>query len=302
MISVRRATMAAIAAAGLLIALGAGLLLATSDHLVDPIAFGAPVAVIVVGWFSAALYWLVRRPGNRLGLYLLALAVAHAAVSLMGANQPELRTFGVLVDSVFLLLVFCVVFAFPEGRITSRFAWALLGAIALERLESNVPALLFSPVVNGNAPLGGCNASCPTNGFMIADRPDLADGFFSGDTSAYFLLAAYSAFFVYLIYQLATATRPRTRALLPVYVPALVAIFPVMVFFGELGRAGGLRCGPAPYGLDGHRRVQRTAVWISAFDRGEHVLRRDGVEKDRLPPGREPKGLSAARDAGRCTR
>ena len=69
---------------------------------------------------------------------------------------------------------------------------------------------------------------------MIADRPTLADGFLSSDISAYYLLAAYSAYFVYLIYRLATATRPRRRALLPVYVPALLAIFPVMVLFAEL--------------------------------------------------------------------
>ena len=73
----RRDVLIALAIGGLLVAIGAGLLLATSDHLVDPIAFGLHVAVMVVGWFSAALYWLVRRPGNRLGLFLLALAVAR---------------------------------------------------------------------------------------------------------------------------------------------------------------------------------------------------------------------------------
>ena len=99
MISVRRGSLAAFAAAGLLVAMGAGLLLATSDHLVDPIAFGLQMAVTVVGWFSAALYWLVRRPGNRLGLFLLALAVALAAISLQGATQPHLRSIGVLADS-----------------------------------------------------------------------------------------------------------------------------------------------------------------------------------------------------------
>ena len=36
----RRGVLIAVAAAGLLVAIGAGLLLATSDHLVDPIAFG----------------------------------------------------------------------------------------------------------------------------------------------------------------------------------------------------------------------------------------------------------------------
>ena len=227
----RRGVLTALAIGGLLVAIGGGLLLATSDHLVDPIAFGLHVAVMVVGWFGAALYWLVRRPGNRLGVLLLAVAVCTAVMSLQGATQPHLRSIGVLADWLFVLLVFYVIFSFPEGRIESRVGWAILAAIALERLESYVPTLLFSPVVNGNLPLAGCTAECPANGFMIADRPTLADGLFSSDISTYFLLATRSAIFVYLIYRLATATRPRRRALLPVYVPVLMFLTPALVLY-----------------------------------------------------------------------
>ena len=216
---------------GLLVAIGAGLLVATSDHFVDPIAFGLQVAVLVVGWFSAALYWLVRRPGNRLGLFLLAVAVCTAVMSLQGANQPQLHSIGVLADWLFVLLVFYVIFAFPAGRIESRVGWALLGATALERLESYVPSLLFSPVVHANLPLAACNAACPANGFMIDDRPAIADGLFSSNVSTYILLAIRSAIFVYLIYRLATATRPRRRALLPVYVVVLTALVPILVSY-----------------------------------------------------------------------
>ena len=227
----RRGVLIALAIGGLLVAIGAGLLLATSDHLVDPIAFGLYVAVMVVGWFGAALYWLVRRPGNRLGLVLLAVAVCTAMMSLEGATQPDLRSIGVLADWLFVLLVFYVIFAFPEGRIASRVGWVLLGAVALERLESYVPSLLFSPVVSGNLPYAGCNAACPANGLMIADRPTLADGLFSSDVSTYILLATRSAIFVYLIYRAATATRPRRRALLPVYVPAVMLLAPILVLY-----------------------------------------------------------------------
>ena len=127
--------------------------------------------------------------------------------------------------------MFYVIFAFPEGRIASRFAWALLGAMSLPILEFDVPELLFSPVVHGPIPLADCDPACPANGFMIADRPTLADGVLSDDFLAYYLLAAFSALFVFLIYRLATATRPRRRALLPVYVPALVSIVPVVGFY-----------------------------------------------------------------------
>ena len=186
---------------------------------------------MVLGWFSAALYWLVRRPGNRLGLFLLAVAVCTIFMSLQGATQPQLHSIGVLADWPLVLLWFYVVFAFPEGRVASRVGWALLGAIALERLESYVPSLLFSPVVNGNFPQAGCNAACPANGFMIADRPTIADGLFSSDITTHYLFAVRSAIFIYLIYRLATATRPRRRALLPVYVPVLMTIALLLVFY-----------------------------------------------------------------------
>ena len=227
----RRSVLIAVAVGGVLVAIGAGLLVATSDHLVQQIEWGLIMAVRVLGWFSAALYWLVRRPGNRLGPSLLALAVAMAAMSLQGATQPLLRSTSMLAVSFVFLLVFYVLFAFPEGRIASRLAWALLGAMVLSILEYDVPGLLFSPVVYGPIPLADCDPACPANGFMIADRPTLADGFVSEDFMGYYLLAAFSAFFVYLGYRLATATRPRRRALLPVYLPALLSVVPVVVYY-----------------------------------------------------------------------
>jgi signal transduction histidine kinase len=227
----RRGVLTGFAIGGLSGAIGAGLLVATSDHLVHPIGFGLWLAVTVVGWLGAALYWLVRRPGNRLGLLLLAVAVCTVVMSLQGANQPLLHGIGVLADWLFVLAVFYVVFAFPEGRIETRVAWALLGATALERLGSYVPSLLFSPTVSGNFPQAACNAACPANGFMIADRPTIADGLLSSEISIYVRLAVRSAICVYLIYRLATATKPRRRALVPVYVPVLIAIAPILVFY-----------------------------------------------------------------------
>ncbi len=217
----------------------------------------------IVGWFGAALYWLVRRPGNRLGLVLLVVAVCMVVMSLQGANQPQLHGIGVLADWLFVLLVFYVVFAFPEGRIESRVGWALLGATALERLASYVPSLLFSPIVYSNFPQAGCNAACPPNGFMIADRPTIADGVLSSDTSLYVRLAVRSAICAYLIYRLATATKPRRRALVPVYVPVLMAIAPILVLYAArlgfvhldagavstLGWAGTIGIGALPYGF-----------------------------------------------------
>ena len=233
MISVRRGSLAAFAAAGLLVAIGAGLLLATSDHLVDPIAYGIQRAVIIVGWSSAALYWLVRRPGNRLGLAFVALALASVVMSLQGASDPVLHSIGVFGDFPSFVLAFYVIFAFPDGRLGGWLERLLLAGWALSFFTSSFPQLFFSPVVSGGGPIAGCNAGCPTNAFMIADRPTIADGF--GSNGSYLTLALGVGTLAVLFYRLATATRPRRRALIPVYVPAVMLAATVLIFHGIVG-------------------------------------------------------------------
>ena len=233
MISVRRGVLVALASAAVLVAIGAGLLLATSDHLVDPIAYGIQRAVIIVGWSSAALYWLVRRPGNRLGLAFVALALASVVMSLQGASDPVLHSIGVFGDFPSFVLAFYVIFAFPDGRLGGWVERLLLAGWALSFFTSAFPQLFFSPVVSGGGPIAGCNAGCPTNAFMIADRPTIADGF--GSNGSYLTLALGVGTLAVLFYRLATATRPRRRALIPVYVPAVMLAATVLIFHGIVG-------------------------------------------------------------------
>ena len=136
----RRGVLIAAAIAWVLVAIGAGLLLATSDHLVDPIAYGIQRAVIIVGWSSAALYWLVRRPGNRLGLAFVALALASVVMSLQGASDPLLHSIGVFGDFPSFVLAYYVIFAFPEGRLGATPERLLLAGWALSFCTSFFPS------------------------------------------------------------------------------------------------------------------------------------------------------------------
>ena len=150
-------------------------------------------------------------------------------MALEGASDEILHSLGVAVEPVFFLLAYMVVFAFPEGRIGRAERLVLLG-MSLYFLVAFVPWLFFSPVVSGGAPLVGCNASCPANGLMIADRPDIAAWF--GSDLAWVVIALLTATIALLVIRLATASRPRRRTLLPVYVPALVLTVPVLAFHG----------------------------------------------------------------------
>src|SRR5262245_23744183 len=173
----RPRVMRAVAASGLVVGLAAGLLVATSGHLVHPVEFGVQIAIIVVGTVAIALYWSVRRPGNRIALVLLAYAAAIAAVGLQGASNPQLHSIGVLAEHVAFLLGYYVIFIFPEGRLRSRLAKLLLAGIVLFRGVPFLQSFLFSPSVQGAAPLARCDASCPSNGLLLSERAGVATGF-----------------------------------------------------------------------------------------------------------------------------
>ena len=261
----------AIALGGLVAAVGGGLLLATSDHLVDPVAFGTQLCLMVIGTVAAALVWIKRRPENRVGPLLLAFAFVTAGLALEGADDEILHSLGVALEPLFFLLAYLVVFAFPEGR-TGRAERLLLAGMALYFLVAFVPWLFFSPVVSGGGPLFGCNASCPANGLMIADRPNIAASF--GSDLAWAVIALLTATIVLLAVRLATASRPRRRTLLPVYVPALVLSVPLLgVPRLRGGRAPPGRGHPVGSRLDRDRRPRRDAVRVPARDRPGERLR-----------------------------
>lgn len=205
----------------------AAVLVATSGHLVDPLAYGLEIGVVLSGTVFVALYWAVHRPGNRLAGLLLAYAACAAGLSLQGASAPLLHSIGVLFDAPIFLLGFYLVFAFPRGVVEGILERVLLAAVAWALLATFVPWFFFSPVVSGGAPLAACTADCPTNPLMIADRPGIADGF--GTMEEYLAAIVAVAIVAGAVYRIATVTRPRGRALLPVYVPLLLLTVPFAI-------------------------------------------------------------------------
>jgi signal transduction histidine kinase len=109
----------------------------------------------------------------------------------------------------------------------------LVAAPTVVILVSFLPWFFFSPYVAGQAPLAKCNAACPKNGLMIADRPSIAAGL--GKTEHVLAALVAIAIVAAIVYRLARATRPRRRALLPVYVPALLLTVPFGLFQGAGG-------------------------------------------------------------------
>ncbi len=218
---------AAIAVIGVGLAISSGLFLATSDFLVDATAYGLQTAFMVAATVTAGLVWLRRRPGNGVGVLLLALGFTITVTALQGANEPYLHSLGVLVEPVLFLLGYVVVFAFPEGRLTGVPERLILAGMTLYFMVAFVPWMFFAPVVPSGAPLGGCDP-CPANGLLIADRPAIA----ASIDLTWVVIGLLTATLVLLAYRVATASRPRRRTLLPVYIPALLLTVPLLAFHG----------------------------------------------------------------------
>jgi signal transduction histidine kinase len=214
------------------VAVGGGALLATSNHLARAQAYALEVSIIVALSVGVGLYWLARRPSSRVGFTLLMYAAAVGGLSLQGASNPLLHSIGVLFDAPVFLLGYYLIFSFPQGRLVGALEKLLVLAVAWALLASFVPWFFFSPVVSGGAPLAGCNANCPTNALMIANRPSIASGF--GRFEEYLAVGIATAIVAALCYRVASASRPRRRALLPVYVPALLLTVPFVIFHTSL--------------------------------------------------------------------
>ena len=196
-------------------------LVATSDHLARPGAYGLFIANLVIGTFLVAFYWLQHRPGEPTGRLLLALGFANLGAALQGASNPLLHSVGVLFEILIINLGFYVIFAFPTGRLAHRLDRIVMAAIALVTVWGTIPFLLFAPVVWGGIHLGACTAACPDNAMMIADRPALAS--LSTGSSSHAAAAALAAGIAgILLFRLAIASPPRRRMLAPIYAPALL--------------------------------------------------------------------------------
>lgn len=229
----RRPTRYAIGTVGFLAGVGSFILVGTSDHLVDPLEYGLLLADVIVGTAAVTVYWLVRRPGSRMAPILLALATAYVGIALQGASLPLLHSIGVLFDAFVFTLGYYAVFAFPHGRLVGALNKLVIAACVMFLLTSFLPWFLFSPVVSGGAPLAHCNADCPSNALMIADRPGIAAGL--GRTVEILAVGVALLIVGTIAYRLRTAPHRQRRTLLPVYVPTLLLAIP----FGIFHAAGG---------------------------------------------------------------
>jgi signal transduction histidine kinase len=121
------------------------------------------VLSVLVGWAFAGsgLYAWGRRPENRLGPLMTLVGCAYLVGQiLIQAHSPSLFTSGMWVGDAWVVLFVLFLLSFPDGRLTSRFDFGVIGMFAVMAVPLELLWLLFfDPGESKNALLVWPNAS-----------------------------------------------------------------------------------------------------------------------------------------------
>jgi signal transduction histidine kinase len=106
---------------------------------------------LLAGWSfvgSGLVAW-ARRPGNRTGPLMVLVGLTFLAGLLSAAGQPTVQAFGTWVRPLHLAVFTHLLLAFPGGRLDSRLAHGLVGAVYLD-----LAVLYHAPLLLGDAGVG----------------------------------------------------------------------------------------------------------------------------------------------------
>jgi len=88
-------------------------------------------ADFIVGPIGVGLYWMHRRPGNRMGLLLIVLGLLGVPYILASSSDPTLFGIGVLAEDPLYVMAYIVILAFPTGRLEGRLEWLVIAMLAV---------------------------------------------------------------------------------------------------------------------------------------------------------------------------
>jgi signal transduction histidine kinase len=214
----------AVAAAALLVSAAVAALVITGGVSQDPKGQATVIVFNILTLALAGLLWLRARPTSPLGRVLLGMGLLVALPGLTGSSVPAVYFLGILFGWVAAIATTWLVLAFPGVRLDPVGA-AIVGLAGATFLLAELPRMLVTASVSGLPAVGQCGANCPPNPVLVIDSPKLSDAFRISETV---LRTAWAlALLTYLVVRLVSASRPRRRALAPVYCAAVlfVAVF-----------------------------------------------------------------------------
>jgi PAS domain S-box-containing protein len=211
----RRLTMAGVVGLGLLLSVGALLLVLSSDHESNRVFTATAFLLMAWSFILGGLVARMRRPDNGFGLLLTAVGMTVFLGALGAANDSLPFTIGYTFGAFFIAVFIHALLAFPRGYLETRLVY---GIVTTGYLILTVGALATSLF---DDPSDNC-PECPANAFLIADSPTAVDVI-----NAILVVAGVPALAasVYVFWRRwHAASRPIRRVLAPVYVAAGVTL------------------------------------------------------------------------------
>jgi signal transduction histidine kinase len=143
---------------------------ATSDTTTWRGLWIAGSTLITAGFLGVGLFTWARRPDNRVGPLMVAVAYAWVVSDLTLSDSELLFTVGSLCSQLFIAVTVHLLLVFPTGRFQSRIDRLTAAAAYLAAGPLYVAAFVFADPASY-----GCG-TCPDNSFLVADNKPLADG------------------------------------------------------------------------------------------------------------------------------
>jgi signal transduction histidine kinase len=142
----------------------------------EGIARGIMAAIPV----AVGLYASRHRAHARFGRLLLGFSVVWLLALLSSSSSSLLYSVGRLSGWISVLLLACVILAYPTGRLVSRADRAVALVVVAAILVLYVPTALLVKRYPVPSPFTSCTSGCPTNAFMlIGHEPSWVGSFLS---------------------------------------------------------------------------------------------------------------------------
>jgi signal transduction histidine kinase len=165
-----RRALLGLGAAGLILGVPIAAITATSDHTNLKGLMAGLTLLVAWSFLGTGLYLWDRRPDNLTGPLMVALAFSWLAAGLSSSNSPGLYIAGTLVNALPFGILTHLLFAFPSGRLRSKWDRRFVGlGYLVTTLAPAIGIVFFDPAVSDDGP------DCPANPLLIWDSPDAYD-------------------------------------------------------------------------------------------------------------------------------
>jgi signal transduction histidine kinase len=126
---------------------------------------------ITWGFLGVGLFTWARRPDNRVGPLMVAVAFSWVVSDLVFANAELLFSLGSMLSQVFIAVTVHLLLVFPTGRFENRLDRLTAAAAYLAATVLYAAAFVFADPSTFEC------SDCPGNSFLVADNKPLSDAF-----------------------------------------------------------------------------------------------------------------------------